>query len=119
MHRVRMDDEYDIDARMQLSLEEPLTYCQTSSMPGVDMASAFEWLLVLGILFVTWTFSSSFRRPVHPAIQTLPHEATEPSDVTPDSPPTKVGRCTCIATSLCSLGNHSKLEFGRALALSR
>lgn len=38
-----------------------LRYAHWASIVIVDMASAFEWLLVLGMLFVTWTFSSELQ----------------------------------------------------------
>lgn len=43
--------------RIQLSLQNPIDFCTAHQLPEVVAGAAFEWLLIMGILFVSWTFN--------------------------------------------------------------
>jgi len=66
--RAMRASSYDPDERIQLSLSDPMAYCSESSSALMEYGSAFEWVLVLGILFVTWTFASD----LHPEAMDSP-----------------------------------------------
>jgi hypothetical protein len=56
--RVIDSPDYDQAARIQYTIESPMAYCSESYSALMDAGAAFEWVLILAILFVTWTFSS-------------------------------------------------------------
>ncbi len=49
---------YNIRERILLSHDDPLTHCSDALSTAMNLAAAFEWLMIFGILFVTWTFAS-------------------------------------------------------------
>ena len=93
-----MDDEYDIDARMQL--RRTVDLLPDVEHARVDMASAFEWLLVLGILcHLDVLVQAATRPPSNPTrLMKPPNLQTSRLILRP----LKLDDA-CIATSLCSL----------------
>ena len=50
-----------IAQRIEMSLQEPMLFC--THTPKIEMihGAVFEWLLVIGMLFVSWTFNTDLQ----------------------------------------------------------
>ena len=55
-----------IAQRIEMSLTEPMLFCTHSPKPEMTQGAAFEWLLVIGMLFVSWTFNADLRQKHSP-----------------------------------------------------
>lgn len=59
---VYTNDVQFLPQRIQLSLSDKMAFCSEIPLTDLVYGAAFEWVLVIGLLFVSWTFNADLRR---------------------------------------------------------